>query len=147
VSGFSYQVLANPATGQPVFRWEDTSTLPWQIQSKAERALSQFQAKHLLSSMSSQNREERANASDVLIFPILQAGQFNVREEERTLSMLFDHLASREHHIDQHVVDLTSGYFGLSKQYQDLILKSNVGCNIIAASPKVNLPGVSLFVI
>ncbi|KAJ8589133.1 hypothetical protein M405DRAFT_792031 [Rhizopogon salebrosus TDB-379] len=139
VSSFSYQVFANPATGQPVFRWEDTSTLPWQIQSKAESALSQFQAKHLLSSMSSQNSEERANASDVLIFPILQAGQFNVREEERTLSMLFDHLASREHHIDkQHVVGLTSGYFGLSKQYQDLILKSNAGCNIIAASPKAN---------
>ncbi|OJA17034.1 hypothetical protein AZE42_03559 [Rhizopogon vesiculosus] len=139
VSGFSYRVLANFATDEPVLHWEDTTTLPWQIQSKAERALSQFQMKHLLSSVSQPSSEEQANASDVLIFPVIQAGQFDVREEEHTLTMLFDHLASREHRIDQQpVMNLTSGYFGLSKQYQDLILKSNVACSITAASPKAN---------
>ena len=138
MSGFSYRVLANSATNGPVLHWEDTSVLPWQIQSKAERALSQFQMKHLLSSVSSPSSEEQANASDVVIFPIVQAGQFNIREEEHTLSMLFDHLGSQEHCVDQQpVMDLTSGYFGLSKEYQDLILQSNVGCTIIAASPKV----------
>lgn len=83
--------------------------------------------------------EEQANSSDVVIFPVIQAGQFNIREEEHTLSMLFDHFASREYCPKQQpVMNLTSGYFGLSKQYQDLILKSNVGCSIIAASPKAN---------
>lgn len=134
VSGFSYRVLAN-ADG-PVLHWEDTSVLPWQIQSKAERVLSRFQMKHLLSCTSS---EEQATSSDAVIFPVIQAGQFNIREEERTLSMLFDHLASPEHCLDQEpVVNLTSGYFGLSREYQDLILRSNVGCSIIAASPKAN---------
>lgn len=147
MSGFSYRVLANPATDEPIFHWEDSSTLPWQIQSKAEHALSQFQMKHL-SSVSPSSDEEQANASDVLIFPVIQAGQFNIREEEHTLSMLFDHLASREHRIDQRpVMNLTSGYFGLSKQYQDLMLKSNVGCGIIAASPKVNFLKMLLFMI
>jgi CDP-diacylglycerol--glycerol-3-phosphate 3-phosphatidyltransferase len=123
----------------PALHWEDTSILPWQIQSKAERLLSEFQMKHLLSSASSTSSEEQANSSDVVIFPVIQAGQFNIREEEHTLSMLFDHFASREYCPKQQpVMNLTSGYFGLSKQYQDLILKSNVGCSIIAASPKVN---------
>ncbi|KAG1723708.1 hypothetical protein EDB19DRAFT_348034 [Suillus lakei] len=137
VSGFSYRILA-PSDG-PVLHWEDTSVLPWQISSKAEHVLSQFQMKHLLSSVSSPSSEEQANSSDVVIFPIVQAGQFNIREEEHTLSMLFDHLASRGYCIDQQpVMNLTSGYFGLSKEYQDLILKSNIGCSIIAASPKAN---------
>ena len=136
VSGFSLRVLANPATDEPVFHWEHMPTLPWQIQSKAEHDLSQFQADHLVSSLSHSSGEDQANASDVLILPVIQAGQFNIREEEHTLSTLFEHL---EHRTDQRpVMDLTSGYFGLSKQYQDLILKSNVGCSIIAASPKVN---------
>ncbi|KAG2350074.1 hypothetical protein BDR05DRAFT_995015 [Suillus weaverae] len=137
VSGFSYRVLAT--SDGPALHWEDTSVLPWQIQSKAEHVLSQFQMKQLSSSVSSTSSEEQANSSDVVIFPVIQAGQFNIREEERTLSMLFDHLASREYCLDQEpVMNLTSGYFGLSKEYQDLILKSNVGCSIIAASPKAN---------
>ncbi|KAG2743659.1 hypothetical protein P692DRAFT_20810096 [Suillus brevipes Sb2] len=137
VSGFSYRVLATPSG--PALHWEDTSVLPWQIQSKAERVLSQFQMNHLLSSVSSTSSEDQANPSDVVIFPVIQAGQFNIREEEDTLSMLFDHLASRDDCLDQEpVMNLTSGYFGLSKEYQDLILKSNVGCSIIAASPKAN---------
>jgi CDP-diacylglycerol--glycerol-3-phosphate 3-phosphatidyltransferase len=118
------------------------------MQSKAERVLSQFQMKHLLSSLSLPSGEEQANPSDVVIFPVIQAGQFNIREEEHTLSMLFDHLASREQRINKKpVMNLTSGYFGLSKQYQDLILKSDVGCSIIAASPKVNFPKMLLFIV
>ena len=104
--------------------------------------------KHLLSSLSLPSGEEQANPSDVLVFPVIQAGQFNIREEEHTLSMLFDHLASREQRINEKpVMNLTSGYFGLSKQYQDLILKSDVGCSIIAASPKVNFPKMLLFIV
>ncbi|KAG1808566.1 hypothetical protein EV424DRAFT_1574099 [Suillus variegatus] len=137
VSGFSYRVLATP--DGPALHWDDTSVLPWQIQSKAERVLSQFQMKHLFSSVSSTSSEEQTNSSDVVIFPVIQAGQFNIREEEHTLSNLFDHLASREDRLNQEpIMNLTSGYFGLSKEYQDLILKSNVGCSIIAASPKAN---------
>jgi CDP-diacylglycerol--glycerol-3-phosphate 3-phosphatidyltransferase len=72
VSGFSYQVLAT--SSGPALHWEDASVLPWQIQSKAERALSQFQLNYLLSSVSSTSSEEQANLSDVVIFPVIQAG-------------------------------------------------------------------------
>ncbi|KAG1858071.1 hypothetical protein DFJ58DRAFT_877132, partial [Suillus subalutaceus] len=81
--------------------------------------------------------EEQANSSDVVIFPVIQAGQFNIREEEHTLSMLFDHFASREYCLDQEpVMNLTSGYFGLSKEYQDLILKSNPADHDVTRVPR-----------
>jgi len=35
-------------------------------------------------------------------------------------------------------MNLTSGYFGLYKPYQDLILRSSINCHIIAASPIAN---------
>jgi CDP-diacylglycerol--glycerol-3-phosphate 3-phosphatidyltransferase len=81
---------------------------------------------------------------EVLVFPIIQAGQFGVREEERVLSMLF-HLLSERHdgnkrrdgHYDGPLLDLTSGYFGLYKDYRDSVLQSDLRCRIIAAGPKV----------
>lgn len=74
----------------------------------------------------------------MLVFPVIQGGQFNIREEEQCLSMLFDHLAKMPASASfKPSMDLTSGYFGLYKPYQDLILKSSINCRIIAASPKV----------
>lgn len=56
------------------------------------------------------------------------------------MSLLFEHL---QHHLQESPsstpsIDLTSGYFGLYKAYQDLVLKSNINCQIICASPKVS---------
>jgi len=77
--------------------------------------------------------------SEVLVFPIIQAGQFNIRDEERCLSMLFDHLSTSGILASFNPsMDLTSGYFGLYKSYQDLILQSSIDCRIIAASPMAN---------
>jgi CDP-diacylglycerol--glycerol-3-phosphate 3-phosphatidyltransferase len=76
--------------------------------------------------------------SEVLIFPIIQAGQFNIREEERCLSMLFGHLSTPAISASFNPsMDLTSGYFGLYNPYQELILRSSIDCRIIAASPMV----------
>lgn len=83
--------------------------------------------------------------NDVLVFPVVQAGQFGIREEERTLSMLFSHLSEQQQlsagsgdsYYNGPLMDITSGYFGLYKDYQDLVLRSNLRCRIIAASPKV----------
>ncbi|KIJ69206.1 hypothetical protein HYDPIDRAFT_172657 [Hydnomerulius pinastri MD-312] len=138
VSGFSYNVFSAFGSDTPVIQWPDPSTEPWKIQSKAEHTLSRFQASHVLSSISSNATKDTAD-DDVFLFPIIQGGQFNIREEERALSMLFNHLAFRECRSEPSpVMNLTSGYFGLYKPYQDLILRSSVSCDIIAASPKAN---------
>ena len=65
--------------------------------------------------------------------------------------MLFHHLS--EHHnsdsggnyqYDGPLMDLTSGYFGLYKDYRDLVLRSDLRTRIIAASPKVrNVQGTN----
>jgi CDP-diacylglycerol--glycerol-3-phosphate 3-phosphatidyltransferase len=59
------------------------------------------------------------------------------------LRKLFYHLnpaGSRDTTPDfQPLLNLTSGYFGLSKLYKNLILRSRVPTSIICASPKVRI--------
>ena len=82
--------------------------------------------------------EEESNQS-VLLFPMIQAGQFNVKEEEWVFQELFSHLKDFPD-TDRPILDLTSGYFSLYRPYQELILNTrNVDCRMVAASPKAGL--------
>ena len=88
------------------------------------------------------NFQERLQTEDsVLLFPVIQAGQFGIREEEDCLKQLFDHLRAaddRDTTTNFHPqLSLTSGYFGLSDLYKNLILRSHVPTRIICASPEV----------
>jgi CDP-diacylglycerol--glycerol-3-phosphate 3-phosphatidyltransferase len=118
--------------------WPDPNTHPHNIESKAEQALTKLQASFMSSSKPA-NDPPDTSPSEVLVFPIIQAGQFNIREEEQCLSTLFNHLAiHRTSASFNPTMDLTSGYFGLYKPYQDLILRSSIDCRVIAASPMVH---------
>lgn len=129
ISSFSYNIFSSHTIDAPIIQWPDPSIQPWQIHSKVYNALTQFQAARLTSSRFT---------DDTVLFPVIQGGQFNIREEERTLSILFNHLASQHSSgASAPAVTWTSGYFGLYKPYQDMILKSPAACDIIAASPKV----------
>ena len=126
ISSFSYNILSSPNIDAPIIQWPDPSVQPWKIQSKVHHALSQFQASRLTSSH---------HIQDTVLFPVIQGGQFNIREEERALSIIFKYLTSQQ--FSRPVMTWTSGYFGLYKPYQDMILKSPAACEVIAASPKV----------
>lgn len=85
--------------------------------------------------------------TDVLVFPILQAGQFGIREEERALGLLFDELAQHQEPVRSEegsngyagpIMDMTTGYFGLYHPYRDLVLQSPVGCRIVCSAPTVS---------
>lgn len=81
--------------------------------------------------------------TDVLVFPVLQAGQFNIREEERALGLLFDELGQQQEPCVNGkyagpLMDMTTGYFGLYRPYRDLVLQSPVGCRIVCSAPKVD---------
>jgi CDP-diacylglycerol---glycerol-3-phosphate 3-phosphatidyltransferase len=131
VSSFSYRLQSSQSQEYSV-HWPQSRTHPHDIHSLGKESLSRLQSSHLHSS------GEMSLEHDVLIFPVLQAGQFNICEEEQCLTLLFDHLSSKpSSHISTPLVDLTSGYFGLYQPYQDLILKSPFDCRIIAAAPKV----------
>jgi CDP-diacylglycerol--glycerol-3-phosphate 3-phosphatidyltransferase len=101
--------------------------------------------KHVLISTIGTTPED-FDSTKVTLFPLIQAGQFNIRDEETTLKMLFEHLDAQSKGA-RPLLDLTSGYFGLYKEYRNLILRSsNVDCRIVAASPKVrSVPQIACF--
>jgi len=74
-----------------------------------------------------------------VLVPSVQAGYADVREEEECMKALFEHVNETDA-----VVDLTSGYFGLYKAYQEHILRSAANCRVVAASPLVRSPNLSL---
>ncbi|KAJ7145065.1 hypothetical protein C8R43DRAFT_1012747 [Mycena crocata] len=110
--------------------WPMPETHPHHIHNTAELALSSLQDTYR------QRTPEQLDPTKVTMFPLIQAGQFNIRDEETTLKMLFTHLDTQS---TRPLLDLTSGYFGLYKEYQHLILQSsNIDCRILASSPRAN---------
>ncbi|GLB40614.1 putative CDP-diacylglycerol-glycerol-3-phosphate 3-phosphatidyltransferase [Lyophyllum shimeji] len=158
VSTFSYKLSLPSATLEPnsyrhegyVLHWPDSQTHPHHIQQKAGGALSAFQASwhtsHKLPALQDENDAGRPDSPEddsVLLFPVIQAGQFNIREEESALALLYRQLDEHSKRAKKEgnprpLVDLTTGYFGLYKPYRDLILASDVDTRIVAASPKAN---------
>ncbi|KAH9852718.1 hypothetical protein C2E23DRAFT_824988 [Lenzites betulinus] len=151
-STFSYSLLPSPqASDGYILHWPDSLTHPHRIEAKAQQTLTTFQRTHRLASpapLTSATEKESCAAEDghdVLVYPVIQAGQFNIREEERCLGLLFRELSSQRPpqfptpvDYDGPVVDLTSGYFALYRPYQQAIINSRLACRILAASPKAN---------
>lgn len=117
--------------------WPDPQTHPHKIHQRAETLLREFQKTYLDKSKCVSERSPTNNCTDATLFPLIQAGQINIHEEETTFQLLFRHLKTLKS-THRPLLDLTSGYFSLYKPYQDLILSSpGVDCRIVAASPKV----------
>ena len=143
VSSFSFKLLPSSTTDDngalPILHWPHPSIHPHHIEPQAELSLSSLQRHYKAKSGNIQEQFERENS--VVIFPVIQAGQFHIREEEECLRQLFHHLGpaySRDTTLDFHpLLNLTSGYFGLSSSYKDLILRSHIPTRIICASPEV----------
>ncbi|KAG7451400.1 uncharacterized protein BT62DRAFT_942307 [Guyanagaster necrorhizus] len=115
-----------------VVRWLDPDTHPHNFNEKLQKALSTFQESHRQSS------SFNSSSSDVALFPIVQGGQFGIREEETTIELLFNHLRSIPQ-AQRPFMDLTSGYFNLYQPYQNLLLASpGMDVRVLAASPKAN---------
>ncbi|KAG6873239.1 hypothetical protein C0995_001258 [Termitomyces sp. Mi166 len=151
ISGLSTKAGAGPHSYQHenyFLDWPDPQTHPHKIHVKAQEALSTFQSSQrtihgiqLAAEESLVSSSNDIDLNNVLLFPIIQAGQFNIREEESALSLLFRNLHTSEGRPAEQcrpLVDLTSGYFGLYETYQNLVLANNVTTRIVAASPKAN---------
>ncbi|KAK0469546.1 CDP-diacylglycerol-glycerol-3-phosphate 3-phosphatidyltransferase [Desarmillaria tabescens] len=115
-----------------IVHWPDPDTHPHNFNEKLHKALSTFQESHRQSSSFS------SSPGDVTLFPIVQGGQFGIREEETAIELLFKHLRSISQ-VSHPFMDLTSGYFNLYRPYQNLLLTSpGVDVRVLAASPKAN---------
>lgn len=142
-SSFSYcldaPIPSHSSNVPPEAIWPNTSIHPHHIERAAHTAFSDLQKSQRQGATSSiDNRGD----DEVLIFPIIQAGQFGVREEERCLHTLFEHISAETNPKEtdaRPLMDITSGYFGLYKPYQDLVLNAPINTRIICASPKVCL--------
>ncbi|KAI9446565.1 hypothetical protein H4582DRAFT_2166056 [Lactarius indigo] len=143
-SSFSYGLLPSSTpsrtTTSPMLHWPHSPMSPHHIEHQAGLALSSLQRHY---KAKSDNVQEQLQKEDsVLLFPVIQAGQFGIREEEDCLRLLYDHLGAaddRNTTSDFHpLLSLTSGYFGLSDSYKHLILSSGVPTRIICASPEAN---------
>lgn len=151
-STFSYSLLPSQGSSEDyVIHWPDVNTHPHRIEAKAHHALSSFQKVQRAASAASlvttaeKGSSESSDGDDVLVFPVIQAGQFDIREEERCLSLLFRELSAQQRfsipstsNYDGPLVDLTSGYFALYRPYQAAMIESGLACRILAASPKVS---------
>ncbi|KAG0316749.1 CDP-diacylglycerol--glycerol-3-phosphate 3-phosphatidyltransferase [Dissophora globulifera] len=76
---------------------------------------------------------------DTTLYPLVQMGPFNLRQDERvTLSML-EHILHPDEKQDPAKLFITSGYFNFEKRYSQTIIHSKVAdvC-LIAASPEAN---------
>lgn len=124
--------------------WPHAETHPHRIHEKAKDAFSALQT-----SYRALPAPLLPQTDQVMLFPVIQAGQFGIREEESVVGSLFNVLScissnteaedDRENLLrERPLVDLTSGYFGLYQPYQDVVLDCpDVDVRIVAASPKV----------
>jgi CDP-diacylglycerol---glycerol-3-phosphate 3-phosphatidyltransferase len=133
----------NSSSDEYEIRWPDPHVHPHRIQETGGQALVSFQSSPSFRCPASQDLGE----DDALIVPVIQAGQFNVREEEQHLSHLFACIAAQRasSSSSRPLIDLTSGYFGLYRPYQDLILNSHADCSIVCASPEVSYPALYVY--
>lgn len=135
-STLSYRLLPpSPQSSEPYnLYWPDPHTHPHHLESKARQALTELQSDWI-----ARSRPRPSSGSEVLLFPIIQAGQFGIREEEEIVGLIFDRLARYRtgENATSPTVDLTSGYFGLSKLYQSFVLQSGAHTQLLCASPQV----------
>ena len=118
--------------------WPAEHLHPEHIEDEAGKALQKFQSHKLLSSLESLGEADQKEDKEVLIFPIIQAGQFGIREEEACLDLLFKHLDQYSMSSGARpLIDFTSGYFSLAEPYQKLLQKTHADCRVLCASPLV----------
>lgn len=81
---------------------------------------------------------EKRGEWDTVVFPLLQMGQYGIRQEEEVTATLLERLRAEER------LHLASGYFNLPPRYTQALLEA-AGCvSILAASPQVGVSGTTL---
>ncbi|KAL3310148.1 CDP-diacylglycerol--glycerol-3-phosphate 3-phosphatidyltransferase [Cichlidogyrus casuarinus] len=89
-----------------------------------------------------QSREHRQfEGKDAVLVPVLQMGLFNVHYESELLQKLFDHFNRVSN--DAFSIDLCSGYFNPSPQFESMILQVGIAerckaMTVVVAAPEAN---------
>ena len=149
-SAFTYRLIPDVSTSEGYrTHWDQAAAHPQHIEPLAQSILSDFQSRWRTQSLEALEDLQRGSASAVednaLIMPVIQGGQFGIREEEEALASLLkglsQHQTNRPHTSKAYngpLIDFTTGYFGIYNDYCKLILQSALRYRIICSSPKVS---------
>ena len=137
MSKYTFQLQPSSDSSSYSLSWPNQSHRPQHIELPVGEALRSYQSQQRQGFLD-QPMEEASN-QDILLYPIIQGGQFNIREEERCMDQLFVRLDQYAKTSGRNpLVDITSGYFGLYKPYQEFVRKyTNTDVRVLTASPKV----------
>ncbi len=149
-SAFTYRLAPDPSSPEGYrTHWDQTAVHPQDMEPLAQTELSKFQARWKIRSREAISEPRRGSVSasvgeDTLVMPIIQGGQFGIREEEDALASLLNGLSqhatnssSTSTAYNGPLIDFTTGYFGIYNDYCKLILQSSLRYRIICSSPKV----------
>nr|XP_019014884.1 CDP-diacylglycerol-glycerol-3-phosphate 3-phosphatidyltransferase [Kwoniella pini CBS 10737]OCF53665.1 CDP-diacylglycerol-glycerol-3-phosphate 3-phosphatidyltransferase [Kwoniella pini CBS 10737] len=114
--------------------WPSASIHPRRFSTHALATLTAFQNSW---KASNSNRSRRVDI-DTWFWPVIQSGVLGIKEEEKTLMKVWNAKMHVRPQDGQVKIDLTSGYFGLYKEYKKQVLDSPANVDVIAASPKAN---------
>ncbi|KAL7408975.1 hypothetical protein BDY24DRAFT_404847 [Mrakia frigida] len=135
-SSHSSHPSSSPPSQTPYsLTWSPSSTSsPQTFQSDASKALTTFQSRW------AEDTSVSSNDLDTVVWPVVQVGYLDVREEERAMSDLWEEAGelAKDGKGDRPLVDMTSGYFAFSEGYKTAVLDSKADVRIVAASPKAN---------
>ena len=70
---------------------------------------------------------------DTVVFPLVQMGYYNIRQDEKVTEELFEGLSDGDR------LCLASGYFNLPPSYVEALLEGRGDYHILAASPQVSV--------
>lgn len=131
--------------------WPSSSpSSPKTFHAAANKALTTFQSHWVQKTFPPPSLPSSTSSSelDTVIWPVIQVGYLDVREEEQAMSDIWEEvdLLAKEGGSDagMPLVDMTSGYFALSEGYKTAVLESKADVRIVAASPKVSPSPLSL---
>lgn len=78
-----------------------------------------------------QSTNEVTSMYDTIVYPLVQMGQYDIRQEEQVMVKLLEECTCGDH------VHLASGYFNLPKIYMNTMLSNLGSFSVLAASPQV----------
>ena len=78
-----------------------------------------------------QSTAKITSSCDTMVYPLVQMGQYKIRQEEQVMVKLLEECNHGDH------VHLASGYFNLPKIYMNTLLRNMGSFSVLAASPQV----------
>ncbi|KAF9427055.1 CDP-diacylglycerol--glycerol-3-phosphate 3-phosphatidyltransferase [Podila epigama] len=136
ISSLSYSLQQGDAT----YKLSMDSGVPDPVnESKEFKVHAKKTVKAFLSKWSKVQQTPVSKTFDTTLYPLVQMGPFDVRQDERVTLSVLDHVLHDNDQKENAKMFITSGYFNFEKRYTETIVNSrSANVCLIAASPEAN---------